>query len=135
MSQENVEIVRRVYEAWNRDDLDAVLLLIHPNFELRQPPDLFLGVESVYRGHAGLRQWWGAVKEPWASLKSHIERTLDEGDAVVSVVQLEGVGRESGAKVALPSFANAWRLRSRLVVNLTAYYSLEEALEAVRLRE
>ncbi len=135
MSQENVEIVRRVYEAWNRDDLDAVLLFIHPDFELRQPPDLFLGVESAYCGHAGLRAWWATVKEPWVSLKSHIERTLDGGDAVVSVVQLEGVGRESGAKVALPSFANAWTLRSRLVVTMTAYYSLDEALEAVGLWE
>src|SRR2546426_12543602 len=63
MSQENVEIVRRANEAWNRDDLDAALLLIHPDIEVRQPGDLYLGMKSVYRGHAGVREWWNAAKE------------------------------------------------------------------------
>ena len=77
MSRENVEIVLRAHEAWNRDDFDAARALMHPDFELRQPPDLFLGMEGVYRGAAGVRQWWDGAKEPWAYFKSHIERTLD----------------------------------------------------------
>ena len=135
MSRENLEIVRRAHEAWNRDDFDAARALIHPDFELRQPPDLFLGMEGVYRGAAGLRQWWDGAKEPWRYFKSHIERTLDEGDTVVTVERFEAVGRDSGAKVEFPPVANVWRLRSRLVVSFATYYSLEEALEAVGLSE
>jgi uncharacterized protein len=134
MSQENLEIVRLAFEAWNRDDLDSALLLIHPEAEWRGPPELFLGVEGVYRGHAGVREWWSAVKEPWEYFKSHIERTLDEGDKVVTVVRFEAVGRESGAKVELP-FINAWELRGGLIVKFNAYYSLEEALEAEGMRQ
>ena len=129
MSQENVEIVHLAYEAWNRDDIDAMLLLMHPNVELRNPDALFLGTESVYRGHAGVREWWDAAKEPWEYFKSHIERTLEEGDKVVTVVRFEAVGRESGAKVELP-FTNVWELRGGLIVKFGAYYSLEDALEA-----
>ncbi len=135
MSQENVEIVRRVYEAWNRDDLDAARLLMHPEIELRQPPNFFLGQDSVYRGHEGVRQWWDFAKEPWAFFKSHIERERDEGDTVVTVVRFEAVGRESGVNVELPAVANVWRLRDRQVVSFTAYNSLEEALEAAGLQE
>jgi ketosteroid isomerase-like protein len=134
MSQENVEIVRLAYEAWNRDDLDEFLLLIHPDAEWRGPGDLFLGMESVYRGHPGVRKWWNLAKEPWEYFKSHIERTLAEGDKVVTVVRFEAVGRESGVQVELP-FTNVVELRGGLIVKFDAYYSLDEALEAVGLSE
>jgi ketosteroid isomerase-like protein len=134
MSQENVEVVRHALEAWNRDDVDAALLFIHPNAEWRQPPDLFLGLGSAYHGHTGVREWWKVNKEPWEYFKAHIERAVEVGDKVVTGVRFEAVGRESGAKVELP-FANVWELRGGLIVRFTAYYSLEEALEAVGLRE
>jgi ketosteroid isomerase-like protein len=134
MSQENVEVVRLAYEAWNRDDVDAALLLIHPDAEWRGPGDLFLGIEGGYRGHAGIREWWDAIKEPWKSFESHIERTLEKDDIVVTVVRFEAVGRESGVTVELP-FVNAWELRGGLIVKFSAYHSLDEALEAMGLRE
>jgi ketosteroid isomerase-like protein len=135
MSRENVEVVRRAYEAWNRDDFDAALLLIHPDVEWRGPGDLFLGVEEVYYGHAGVREWWNAIKEPWEYFESHIERTLEDGDKVVAVVRFDAVGRESGVKVELPLFVNVWELDAGLIIRFTAYYSLEEAIEAVGLTE
>jgi ketosteroid isomerase-like protein len=134
MSQENVEVVRLAFEAWNRDDLAAALLLIDSNAEWRGPGDLFIGIESVFRGHAGVRKWWKANKEPWEYFKSHIERTLEDGDKVVAVVRFEAVGRESGVKVELP-LINVFELRDGLIVKFTAYRSLEEALEAVGLSE
>jgi ketosteroid isomerase-like protein len=135
MSQENVEVVRRAYEAWNADVLDALLLLIHPDAELRQPDDLFLGSGTFYRGHAGLREWWNLAKEPWEYFKSHIERTLAEGDKVATVVRFEAVGKESGVNVELPFITNVFELRGGLIVKFDTYYSLEDALEAVGLSE
>src|SRR2546425_1024478 len=84
MSKQNVETVRRVYEAWNRDDPEAALVVMHPDVELRNPTDVFLGTQSVYRGHAGIREFWKAAKEPWEYFKSHIERTLVKDDKVVT---------------------------------------------------
>jgi ketosteroid isomerase-like protein len=135
MSQENVEVVRAAFEGWNRDDLDAALLLIHPDAEWRGPGDLFLGIDAVYRGHSGVREWWNATKEPWQYFKSHIERTLEEGDKVVVVVRFEAVGRESGAKVELPFLTNVFELSDGLIMKFEAFYSLEEALEATGLSE
>jgi ketosteroid isomerase-like protein len=135
MSQENLEIVRRAYQAWNSDDLDAFLSLVHPDAEWRGPGDLFLGIDSLYRGHAGVREWWNATKEPWDYFKSHIERTLEEGDNVVTVVRFEAVGRGSGVKVELPFLTNVIGLRGGLIVKFNAYYSLEQALETLGLSE
>jgi uncharacterized protein len=134
MSERNVEIVRLAHEAWNRDDIDAALVLVHPDVEWRGPGDLFLGIDSLYRGHAGFREWWNANKEPWEYFKSHIERTLDKGEKVVTVVRFEAVGRSSGVKVELP-FTNVWELRGGLIVKFNAYHSLQEALEAAGLAE
>ena len=52
--RENVELVRRAYDAWNRDDMDACLALMDPEVEWHTTgrlPD----VEPVYRGHEGVR--------------------------------------------------------------------------------
>jgi ketosteroid isomerase-like protein len=132
MSQQNLEIVRLAHEAWNRDDFSAARLLVHPDVELRNPPDLFLDLENVYRGHAGFREWWEAGKDPWDYFESHIERTLQEDNKVVTVVRFEAVGKTSGAKVEL-HFANVWELDGGLIVKFTAYHSLEDALKAADL--
>jgi ketosteroid isomerase-like protein len=140
MSEENVEVVRRAYDAWNREDLDAFLSVVHPDAEWGaggggSAADLFLGVKSVYRGHEGVREWWNAVKEPWDYFKSHVQRTFAGGDKVVTVVRFEAEGKESGAKVGLPFLTNVMEVKDGLIVRFNAYYSLEEALDAARLSE
>jgi ketosteroid isomerase-like protein len=54
MSRENVDLLRRGFDAWNRDDLAAVLALLSQDFEFRPDPDYF-DLEPVYRGHDGFR--------------------------------------------------------------------------------
>ncbi len=60
MSQENVEGVHRVYDAFNRRDLDAFLALMDPEVEFTTPL-IQMGGDLRYRGHDGIRQWWGDV--------------------------------------------------------------------------
>jgi ketosteroid isomerase-like protein len=137
MSQENVEVVRRAYDAWNREDLDAFLSVVHPDAKWRGDgvEDLFIGIKTLYQGHAGFREWWNAVHEPWDYFKSHVQRTFVGGDYVVTVVRFEAKGRESGAQVELPFLTNVMGLKDGLIVEFNAYYSLEEALKAAGLSE
>jgi ketosteroid isomerase-like protein len=53
MSQENVETARAAYEAWNRGDLQAVLDRLHPDVEWEENPDVYPGLDRIYRGHDG----------------------------------------------------------------------------------
>jgi ketosteroid isomerase-like protein len=53
MSQENVEIARQLYEAWNRSDLEWLLNHTTPAFEFRTV-QLFPDIEPVYRGHEAM---------------------------------------------------------------------------------
>ena len=65
MSQENVEVVRAVFEAWNAGDMDAVRELYDPDVVMRTPegwpePGPFVGREAVMREWEQLRETWDA---------------------------------------------------------------------------
>ncbi len=131
MSQENGEVVRRAYDAWNRDDFDSARAILHPNVEW-QSSGVFPGFEPLYRGHDGVRDWWEALKAPWQWFVVHVERTVDAENTVLVATRFEAVGKDSGVKVDMP-FANVWWLEDGLVVRFAAYSSWEQALEAVGL--
>ncbi len=52
MSEENVELVRHAYEAWNRGDLEWLLNHTTPASEFRTAP-LFPDAEALYQGQEG----------------------------------------------------------------------------------
>jgi ketosteroid isomerase-like protein len=59
MSRENVEVVRRSLEAWQRDDLDTWLSTLDPTTEWHTALERMVeGIESIYRGHEGMREFW-----------------------------------------------------------------------------
>jgi hypothetical protein len=60
ISQENVELLYRAYDAFNGRDLDAFLALIDPEVELTTRI-MELEGGSNYRGHDGVREWWRAL--------------------------------------------------------------------------
>jgi uncharacterized protein len=71
--QENVEIVRRGYEAFNRGDIDGVVGLLAPDFEY-VASGLVPGVGGVYRGAEGLR---GFAETFWASSTTRVSRSMN----------------------------------------------------------
>ena len=60
MSQENVEVVRRIYDAVARGDSETVLSLYDPDIEWDMSRGAFgaIGGGRVYRGHDGLRSFF-----------------------------------------------------------------------------
>ncbi len=138
MSKENVEIVRRVYEAAARRDAETVLALYDPEVEL-DPSRLGVagfagGVEGIYRGHAGLRSFFHEWHEAWGVIEYDFDELIDAGgEHVISVVTRHARGRASGAEVERP-FALAWTVRDGKVVELVWFLTRDEALEAVTLR-
>jgi ketosteroid isomerase-like protein len=139
MSQENVEIVRRVYDAAARRDAATVLALYDPEVELDMRADSPLQVVGlgggVYRGHEGLRSFFREWHEAWERIEYDFEDLIDApGERVISVVTRRGRGRASGAEVEQP-LALVWTIRNEKVVRVVWFPSREEALEAVGLRE
>jgi SnoaL-like domain len=78
ISEQNVEIVRRVHEAFNARDVKAVLELVRPAVEWR--PALFGGgiVETaVYRGHEGIVDFLKVQEETWETSARPTRLTIE----------------------------------------------------------
>ena len=109
MSQENVEIVRRVYEAWwaglDRGDPGAAFDTepIADDFEFTLEGFEFEG-RSVWRGCDEYVEWfrtWTGEFEDWSL---QLERLIDAGhDRVVALTHQSGTGKGSGVPVELIS--------------------------------
>jgi len=131
MSQENVEIVRAAYAAWNAGDVDALRELHDPDVIARYPEDWpeagpFVGREAVVRQIEQLRQTWDAsAAEPIADF-------VDAGDRVVARFVWHGTGH--GPDFALEGSA-IYTLRKGRVSVIEYFGTHAEALEAVGLSE
>jgi len=140
MSQENVEIVRRIYDAAARRDSATIFSLYDPEVELDnsrlQVVGLSpIGAETNYRGHDGLRRFFREWHDAWENIDYDFDELVDAGgDYVVSLVTRRGRGRASGAEVELP-LALLWTLRDTKAARVEWFPSRNEALEAVGRRE
>jgi uncharacterized protein len=129
MSQENVEIVRRSYDAYARGDLEAALAALDAEIETH---DHDIPDAGDYRGIEGLLQWQADWEAGWASWRWEPEEFIDAGDRVVAILRLHAKGRGSGVDVERLDGA-VWTLRDGKCIRLDCYGSKAEALEAVGL--
>jgi ketosteroid isomerase-like protein len=133
MSRENVEVVRAMYEAANAgDDLDANFELLAPDVEFHVS-GAFPDLDSVYRGHEGMRKLNEALNEPWASLSLEPVEFIDTGSDVLVLSQFRAVGRD-GMEVQR-ELANLWTVRDGLILRMQAFPDHDSALEATGLSE
>jgi len=136
MSQENVQIVRRVYDAVSRRDTATVLAAYDPEIEWDSTrlPEAHLMGHAFLRGHEELRTLFRDWYEAWESAEDKCEELIDAGEHVVSVVTRRGRGRASGTETATRR-AGVWTIRDGKIVRAVWFTSREDALEAVGLRE
>jgi ketosteroid isomerase-like protein len=125
MSQQNMEVVLRSIESWNRDDLDAVLETVAPDIEFHTS-GVFPDFDPVYRGREGFTRFWRAIHEPWEELRFDIERIEHGPDCVAIEFRFRARGIGSGARVDL-KFANAITLRDGLQTKIVARRVFEDA--------
>jgi ketosteroid isomerase-like protein len=133
MSQENVEIVRRAYEAMNNREFSLAPELLDPDVEF----DLSRNIlnPDVYRGYEGFERLVGVIEDVWNDFRFEPQELIDAGDHVVAGVTISGKGRASGVETQMHVF-NIWTLRQRKVVRLAGgYRERAEALKAAGLQE
>ncbi len=132
MSQEDVEVVRRSFDAYARDGLDGLLRYLDPEIEWTTTGAF---VEAAtYRGHEGVRQYLGSMLGEFEEVRSEPEELIDAGEQVVGTVRISGRGRRSGAAVDL-TMTQVCLLRDGRIVRIRNYMNRSEALEAAGLSE
>jgi ketosteroid isomerase-like protein len=128
MSKQNVEFLRRGYEALERGDVDTFKALsrerLDPEFEFHHVWD-----GRVFKGYEGTMEWLSDAAETWKDYKQEVEEIIDLGQHVVVVLGISGQGAGSGVPVA-QEFAVVWTFDGTRVVRARSFTSRAEALEA-----
>jgi ketosteroid isomerase-like protein len=123
MGSESVELVRRVYVAWQEGDLEELLSLV--DREVAWSPALrFLEEgERPAVGHRGLRRWFRRIRITYRSLRAVPETFEDHGSRVLVLGRLVGASRlEEGDLDVRVSWV--WTVRAGRIVEMKAF--LEE---------
>ena len=130
---ENLQIVRRLVEAFNRDDVRGVVAAFDEDCELDEPPEMPDGSAGGFRGRDGIREWMINLRETGAV---HFEARSFRvsGDVVVAEWAGSGRGQVSEVPFTWTSFV-VFRIRDGKVVRAQAFLSETEALEAAGLSE
>ena len=129
MSQENVELVRRRFDAVNRGDFDALVELTDPNAVWWDRAD-DLGAGPHRGREAGLQHLAEILED--VDLQAHPDEFIDAGDHVVVGVRLTGRGRASGADFEEHEF-HVFTFHDGKVTEQREYRERNEALKAVGL--
>src|SRR4051812_13562647 len=101
MSQENVEIVRRIYDAVARRDSDTPFEFYAEDilWDMSNMKRAAFFTEPVVHGHEGVRQGWRETLAAFGEVDFEVMELLDAGDHVLAQLREQVVGRTSGAPV------------------------------------
>jgi len=133
MSLENVELVRRGFEAFNSGDIDRILAFTGDDFEIQVPPGLSAEPDT-YRGRAGVRRYFQSFDDAMDQVHFQAERFWGAAEAVVVDARVTARGKQTAIPVEQRA-AQLWTIRGGRVIRIRAYASLSEALETVGLEE
>jgi len=130
MSQENVEVVRRLLDAQQRDDIPAALACLDPDLDW---VPLRAAIEGAYTGHEGFEKFWEDTRVTFETFEPHFELRA-VGEQVLAWGTIGVRGRGSGAEVDVP-VGGIFDLRDGRIVRWQDFGSKETALEAVGLTD
>ena len=132
MSQQNVEIMRALLDAFNRRDGERFGAFLADDAEIVPVRAALEG--TVYRGRSAGVQYCAAVEATWEQLRWDVEEIKDGDDWVLALGHIRGRGRGSGASI---DARGGWlaRFADGVVSTFRTYPDRRAALDAVGLEE
>jgi ketosteroid isomerase-like protein len=103
MSQENVEVFKRAFDAINRRDAEALLSELDPEVEWHGAILMAMGgKQTMYRGHEGVREWLRDLYETLSEFQADYPEIRDLGDWDSPPRAQTSRGRASRPKTLVP---------------------------------
>ena len=132
MSQENVQLVLKALDAFNRGDIDAMVALTDPDIEFS---DFLMEMEGggSFHGHGGVRDWWESYNTVFPNLSGELIEVRDLGDMTLVNGRVRGRVRHHGRESEAPFEQAFWLLaewRHQKAIRWHSFRSEGEALEA-----
>ena len=131
MGLRNVDIARRMIDAWNRRDVEAARAELAPDVEWRPvSPTALEG--TVYRGHDEMEQGARELWETWEVFRFEESEIREHGDDVVWLGHV--LVRGSGSSVEFrQEIGNHMSIRDGKVTKASAFLSWDEAIASASL--
>jgi ketosteroid isomerase-like protein len=132
MSRENVELIKRAYQAFAQGGFDEAVQMLDPDVEWI-PPNL-APTAGTHRGRAGAKAELREFLEPFEDYRWESRDFIDAGDRVVVIGYQSGRGRISGVEVGQEQ-VHIWTVRDGKIVRMQMFDDRAEAFEAAGLSE
>ena len=136
MSQENVEVARAAFAAWNAGDLDTVFALYHP--EIVYHPRVDEPDPSPHVGRDAVEELTNGFVDAFSEVTFEVLELIDAGDHVIASTVLHAVPHgqgSTGVAGVSDTYVFVYKMRDGLTVEGWEYRTKQEALEAVGLSE
>jgi uncharacterized protein len=130
MSQENVEVIRSLYEGWLRGEIGLGKL----DREISMVESETLPGAASAHGIEAVERYMRSFAKHWDQIRFEPQEYIDAGNRVVVVARLIGQGKRSGVQVTR-TWAYVWTLRDRKALRMVGYADRAQALQAVGLAE
>jgi ketosteroid isomerase-like protein len=129
MSQENVDIIQGIYDAFARGDIPAVLGALAADVEWREAEGFLYADQNPYIGPgAVLAGVFARLGGEWDQFQARPDSILDAGEAVIGQGYYSGVYKATGRTVRA-QFAHVFTLRGGRVVKFQQYTDTKQFSE------
>ena len=131
MSEQNIQLHRRLIEAFNASDVEALRAIVDPSIEIH----LFAEIGAVHHGHVEGLRWFEDLRDTWGdTFRIESEAYFDVGEHTLLFYVVLGRGQHSGAEVAMTA-AQVVRWHNGLAVYMKNYSRKEDALRDLSVSE
>ncbi|MGI9020499.1 MAG: nuclear transport factor 2 family protein [Solirubrobacterales bacterium] len=132
MSEENLQVVRAVFDAFSRGDTAALLELMDPSVVFTPIPET-PDVQS-FHGHEGVLQGLAQSIDIWDDFSVELREMRDFDDHVLASLRWWGRGPSSGIQMEV-DICGLYTFREGKIVRWQFFASEQQALEAAGLSE
>jgi ketosteroid isomerase-like protein len=134
MAQENIELIRRTIDFFNRKEIDRALDAMDENLEMDWSNSIG-PLKGTYIGRTGVVELWQSFLEAWDEVRWDPQEFIEvDENRVIVVYQLQMRGSRSGIEIDATS-AQLWTIIDGKGRKVKLYQSKSDALEGARLSE
>jgi ketosteroid isomerase-like protein len=137
MSQEDVELVRRLTEMFQRRQHEQALGYYAEDVVLDASNSPVPLVTGIYHGPEGVRAYWREWLSAWSDIQFEIEDVVEgtEGRVALLICNQRHWGKHSGIETAVPPYGIVFEIRDGEVAQWCSYPDQAQALKAAGLSE
>jgi uncharacterized protein len=130
MTQQNLELLSRGYEAFGTGDREAVLALLHPDVTVEVHTDRPDIGSEIYQGHEGFLANFAELEDVFEDLVVEPGEIEDHGDRILVTCRVAGRGKGSGVAIEGRIF-HVWTLRDGKALRLQIFSEDKPARDAL----